>query len=75
MFTKAFWKDTAERVIVTFAEVMLPLVLVATSMGKGFDAVAWVTALSIAGLAAFAALLKCIIASMFGNPKSASLVK
>lgn len=60
MFTKLFWKDAAERVIVTFAEALLALFLVAPQ--TSFLTFDWPSALGLAGTAAIISLLKAVVA-------------
>lgn len=61
MFTKLFWKDTFERVVVTFAEALLALLIVAPQTSiLAFD---WPSALAVGGTAAVIALLKAVIAT------------
>lgn len=55
LWTKAFWKDTAERVIRTFAAALAPMLIGGQLVG--FD---WVTALSLAGATALATLLLAV---------------
>ncbi|HNI71173.1 MAG TPA: holin [Marmoricola sp.] len=72
MFTKPFWKDTAERVIVTAAQALLAVIGVETFIPNAIES--WTAAAWIVFLAALASFLKCIIASRIGNPDNASLV-
>lgn len=68
MFSWAFVKDSLERAIATFAQALLAAGVV---LPDGyFEA----DNLKIAGAAAFAAVLKAIVASHFGDKDSASLV-
>ena len=48
MFTKTFWKDTAERAIKTFVQ---SLIAAAAAGATGVLDVDWVNAFSVAGLA------------------------
>lgn len=73
MFTKQFWMDTAERVITTAAEVAL-VWLVGSATLDALTAT-WEQGLFLIGGAAVASLLKSILATRFGNPEDASLVK
>jgi len=71
MFTRAFWKDTAERVVSSAAGGAL------TAMGLGTLNVLHVDWQVIAGSAAgtgLVSLLKALVASAVNDPKSASLV-
>lgn len=63
MFSLAFAKATAERVIATFAEALAAF-LVANAVGV-LDA-DWQTGASVAALAAVVALLKALAASQIG---------
>lgn len=64
MWTKTFWKATAERVIGTSAQTLIA----AGALGSvGVLEVDWVGALSLTGSAALLALLKCIAASTIGS--------
>ncbi|GFH38924.1 holin [Streptomyces pacificus] len=65
MFTRAFWKATAERMIRTFAQGTLG---VASADGLGILDVDWAQAASVGGLAAALALLTAIAASGAGQP-------
>lgn len=67
MWTAKFWKDTAERVVSTFAQALIGSGLVLTFT----DANAYIAA----GVAAGVSLVKALAASQVGDPQSASLVK
>jgi hypothetical protein len=58
MWTKDFWKALAERAISTAAETLLATVGVGTI---ALQAVDWPLALGIAGTAALASALKCLV--------------
>ncbi|MEV4863281.1 holin [Streptomyces ossamyceticus] len=60
MFTRAFWKATAERMIRTFAQAVVALL---GGDGLGLVDIDWGQAFSIGGLAAVAALLTAIVTS------------
>jgi len=60
VFTKAFLKDAAERVLRTFAQAWVALL--AAGQG-GLLHVSWLATLSVAGLAALVALLNYIVAA------------
>lgn len=73
MWTRAFWVDTFERAVKTFAQ--------AAFAGIGANAtglldVEWLTILSVAGLAALLSVLSSIAsaASSIGNSGNASLI-
>lgn len=72
MFSKTFVIDLAERVIFTFAEAFLA-VLVAS--GTGFVNIDTVKGAAIAGGAAVLSVLKGIASSLKGDPESASAVQ
>ena len=57
MWTKEFWKDTAERTIYTFAEILLGF-LTADQLVAEVD---WRNALITSGIAALATILKCLL--------------
>lgn len=57
MFSRAFLKDTAERALRTFAQAWL---VVTASVQGGLVHVPWGASLSIAGLAALAAVLSAL---------------
>lgn len=72
MFNGAFWKDTAERVVVTAAQALLAVIGVEVFKPNAVDS--WTAAGWIVLLAALASLLKCLIASRVGGSDNASLV-
>ncbi|MFC8182391.1 holin [Rhodococcus sp. NPDC057297] len=67
MFTLSFWKSTAERVVATFVQALLPLLL-----GANLFDVDWKVALGAAGSAAALSLLKCLAAAYVGPTDSAA---
>ena len=71
MWTAKFWKDTAERVLAT-AVVAFGAAVTGTNAAGDVDwkVIGWTTA-----VAAFGTLVKCVLASIKGDPTSASLVK
>lgn len=73
LFTKLFWLDAIERVIATFVEALAAVITVAVMAGNGFEAVNWVTAISIAGLASVLSLLKAMYAAAKADTDTASL--
>ncbi len=71
MFTKLFWKDASERGIATAAQSLLALWTVA---GIGLLDIDPKASVSVAGMAAVLSVLKSLVATVFGNNESASLV-
>lgn len=69
MFTKAFWKDTAERAIKTLAQSLGGAI--AGYAATGFS---WTGALITGGVAALLSVLGSIASSGVGTPGTASLV-
>lgn len=69
---KNFLKDMTERMVKTFAQVLLGFIGIE---GVAFGDVDWLKALSVAGLAALASVLTSIISFNVGNKGTASLVK
>lgn len=74
MLGAAFWKATGERVLVVFA------LTLASTIGVGAEAldiraIRWGEALTIAGVAAAGALVKCLLASQVGVKGSPGLVR
>lgn len=68
MFTGLFLKDTVERVLVTFAEALLAMFLVAPHTSViAFD---WPSALGVAATAAVISFLKAVIASRVSSTVS-----
>ena len=65
MLTNLFWKDTAERVLSTMAQVLLALFLT-----DGFDLLTldWKLAASAVGTAGLIALLKAVVAAYAVKP-------
>lgn len=61
MFTRLFWKDSAERAVKTFAQALLALFLVAPQTPLlAFD---WASALGLAGTAVVISFLTSIISA------------
>lgn len=71
MFTKTFWKDSAERAVKTFAQSM---VAVTTAGATGVLDVDWVNALSVSLLATLVSVLTSIGSGTIGD-QSASAIK
>ncbi len=71
MFTRIFWRDTAERAVSTAAQ---SAVAVLSAEGLGLLDVSWLDTASVSGLAALLAVLKALAASHMGDPQSASLL-
>ncbi|WP_371650866.1 MULTISPECIES: holin [unclassified Streptomyces] len=65
MFTKAFWKATAERAIRTFAQ---SLAAVLTAGATNLFDVDWKAALATAGLATLLSVLMAVGSSSLGRP-------
>lgn len=59
MNSLGFWKDTAERVVRTFAQSWLALII---GVQGGLLHVPWTASLSVAGLAALVAALNSVVA-------------
>lgn len=72
MFTKTFWKATAERAVKTFAQTAAALL---TGGGLGILNVDWGMVGSVAGLAAIASVLTSIVSSPIGPTGSPSVVE
>jgi hypothetical protein len=64
MWTRAFWKATAERAVKTFAQALLAVM---TADGFGLLDADWPARLSAAGLAAVLSLLTSIGSAGAGN--------
>lgn len=76
MYSTAFLKDLAERVVSTFLQALIPaLGLSSLHDGDGFDvtSVDWSTGLTVAAGAAFLALVKGVIAGLTSPDTGASL--
>lgn len=71
MFTKTFWKDTAERAVKTFAQSMAAVL---TAGVTGVLDVDWMNALSVSLLATLVSVLTSIGSGYVGDD-SASVVK
>lgn len=71
IWTRLFWKDTAERVISTVAQALSGVLLAG---GLGIFDVDWASAISVSLLAGLVALAKAVGATYVGDPSSASLV-
>lgn len=73
MWTSLFWKDVAERVIATVAQVLLGIITASGFNLLNFDPV---SVLTVTGVAALGVLLKALIAVQVGKTVSpASLAK
>ena len=73
MLTSLFWKDVAERVVATVAQVLLGIIT-----ASGFNLVSFDVAgvLTTVGVAALAVVLKALVAAQVGGTVSpASLAK
>lgn len=71
IWTVAYWKDTAERAVKTFAQSLVAAVAVGTPL---LD-IEWTTALGLAGAATLLSVLSSIGSAAFGRADSASLVR
>lgn len=68
LFTPLFWIDAFERVVATFAEVLLGFLLIdATKI-----VIDWTLAFQVAAIAGFAALLKAVAAAAKADTDTAS---
>ncbi|USI64727.1 holin [Lactococcus petauri] len=72
MFTKIFWKDTAERAVKTFAQ-SFGAVLIAS--GTGLLDVDWMNALSVAGFATVISVATSVGGIKAGEVSTAGYVK
>lgn len=72
MWSKEFWKSTAERALRTLSQVLLSMIVVGET---GFLDVDWLQALSVAGLSALASVLMSIVASGMGDHGTASMIR
>ena len=64
IWTKAFWKDAAERVVATAAQVAVAML---SADGMGVLDVAWTQTGSVVALAALLAFFKALAASRVGS--------
>ena len=67
MFTKQFWKDTAERAVRTFAQTLIG------ALGAGFvvtDIAQWKAALIASGFAAVLSVLMSLAGTRVGDDQS-----
>lgn len=73
MWTSLFWKDVAERVVATVAQVLLGII---TADGFNLVSFDWVAVLTVVGVAAITVVLKALLATQVGPTVSpASLAK
>jgi hypothetical protein len=72
MFTRQFWKLTAERAVKVFAETLAGVLVVS---GVGLFSTDWKTALSTALMAAFVSVLTSVASLKMGEPNSPSVVR
>lgn len=68
---KAFLKDTGERAVKTFAEMMVADIAV----GQGFEDIDWLRTLSVAGVATLLSILMSVASYKRGDVGTASMVK
>lgn len=64
MWTKEFWRDTAERAIYTFAEAMLGF------MAVSYKDIDWPNALCVSGAALLVTIFKCIVTQAIADKKN-----
>jgi hypothetical protein len=74
MYTKKYWVDVTERVIATYLEAFLGLMIGSAFVDSGKLNMGAVAAAGIAALPAALSLIKALVASRLGDPASASLV-
>lgn len=75
MFTKLFWKDAAERVLSTFAQVVVALVtFLAPANDMNLLAIDYMPIIAVGIIAAVLSLLKAIGAAYKAGTDTASLV-
>ena len=74
MFTSAFWKDTGERILRTFAATLAAL-LGQQAAGLSIIDVDWTQALGVSALSGFLTLLTAVAASGVGSTRSASFLE
>jgi hypothetical protein len=72
MFTRQFWKLTAERAVKVFAETLAGVLVVS---GTGLFSVDWKAALSTAGMAMVVSVLTSLASLRCGPPNSPSVVR
>lgn len=70
MFTKTFWKDTAERAVKTFAQ---SLAAVLTAGATGVLDVDWVNALSVSLLATLVSVLTSFGSGYVGDNSASAI--
>lgn len=70
MFTKKFWKDTAERAVKTFAQ---SLAAVMTAGATGVLDVDWVNALSVSLLATLVSVLTSVGSGYVGDDSASAI--
>lgn len=66
--TPSFWKATIERVVTTFVVCYIAIFVVDWALPIEFFNITWTTAFIPALGAAFLDLVKCLLASLGGNP-------
>lgn len=72
MFTKTFWKDTAERAVKTFVQ---SLIAAAATGATGVLDVDWVNAFSVAGLATLISVGTSVGGIKTGEVSTAGYIK
>lgn len=70
MWTRTFWKSTAERVIGTAAAAAIP-----TFVGTSLWGIDYQVAAGISGAAAVFTVLKCLVSATIGDKGTPSFIK
>lgn len=73
LFTKLFWLDAGERMVVTFGEVLLGFVTLPVIPGTDIAPIAAATAIKVASVATIASLMKSVVAAAKADTDTASL--
>lgn len=72
MYTKQFWIDAVERVVATYLEVFLGLVIASAFVDSGKLNMGAITAAAVSALPAALALVKSMIAAHIGDGGTAA---
>ncbi|MFK4962271.1 holin [Lactococcus formosensis subsp. bovis] len=75
MFTKTFWKDTAERAVKTFVQSLIAVAATGATGATGVLDVDWVNAFSVAGLATLISVGTSVGGIKTGEISTAGYVK